>query len=141
MAFSLFPDHDVDDPLPATGIGLLVSTARPLANLNQATVINYETAFYSLTVSHNIICTLFIAGRIWHQQRVMSVLGSSGMWTYNAIIAVIVESAALYSLCGIIYIPLVVRMLPLQFPITAVIGSLTVRPFLTMTYCVTSDSR
>lgn len=112
----------------ATGIGLLVNTAKPLANLNQETIINYQTAFYSLTVSHNVICTLFIAGRLWHQQRILRVMDTAGgKLTYNSIIAVVVESAALYSLCGIIYIPLVVRMLPLQFPITALIGSLTVR--------------
>ena len=110
-----------------TGSLLLVSTAEPTGSLTGWDVIHYQTAFYSLTVSHNILCTLFIAGRMWYHQRTVQTLTTSGGWTYSAVIAVVVESAALYSICGAIYIPLVVRMIPLQYPITALIGALTVR--------------
>ncbi|KAI9060761.1 hypothetical protein FKP32DRAFT_1577299 [Trametes sanguinea] len=110
----------------ATGIALLVNTAKPAASLVQADIIHFQTAFYCLSISLNIITTLLIAGRLWYQHRqVKSLRAPSAHWDYTSIIAIVVESAALYSICGIIYIPLVVRQLPLQFPITALIGSFT----------------
>ncbi|KAI0648776.1 hypothetical protein C8Q79DRAFT_904402 [Trametes meyenii] len=108
----------------ATGTALLVNTAKPLADLDQDNIIHLQTAFYCLTISLNILCTLLIAGRLWYQQRLVKDVTSTP-WSYSAIIAVVIESAALYSLCGIVYVPLVIRKLPLQFPITALIGSLT----------------
>lgn len=110
-----------------TGIALLVNSAQPLADLDQARIIDLQTAFYCLTISMNILCTLFIAGRLWYQQRMMRQFSSSATWGYSSLIAVVIESAALYSTCGILYIPLIIRKLPLQYPITALIGSLTVR--------------
>ncbi|KAI0324257.1 hypothetical protein GY45DRAFT_1349503 [Cubamyces sp. BRFM 1775] len=112
----------------ATGIALLYNTAQPLANLNQGVIIHFQTSFYCLTISLNILCTLLIAGKLWMQHRRVQALRAAGAWSYTMVIAIIVESAALYSLCGIIYIPLIVRSLPLQFPITALVGSLTVSP-------------
>ncbi|KAL1941007.1 hypothetical protein VTO73DRAFT_7643 [Trametes versicolor] len=108
-----------------TGSELLVNSAQPLADLNQTRIINFQTAFYCLTISMNILCTLFIAGRLWYQQRLMKQYGNSAAWGYSEVIAVVIESAALYSACGILYIPLIINKLPLQFPITALIGSLT----------------
>ncbi|OSC99582.1 hypothetical protein PYCCODRAFT_1438145 [Trametes coccinea BRFM310] len=110
----------------STGIALLVNTAKPAATLVQADIIHFQTAFYCLSISLNILTTLLIAGRLWYQHRqVKSLRAPSAHWDYTSIIAIVIESAALYSVCGIIYIPLVVRQLPLQFPITALIGSFT----------------
>ncbi|KAI0324263.1 hypothetical protein GY45DRAFT_1263186 [Cubamyces sp. BRFM 1775] len=109
----------------ATGIALLVDTARPLANLDQGPIIHFQTAFYCLSISLNILCTLSIAGKLWMQHRRVQALRAASSWSYTSIIAIVVESAALYSVCGIIYIPLIVRSLPLQFPVTALVGSLT----------------
>ncbi|CDO72006.1 hypothetical protein BN946_scf184943.g41 [Trametes cinnabarina] len=118
-------DCDICHP-PATGIALLVNTAKPSASLVQTTIINFQTAFYCLSITLNILTTLLIAGRLWYQHRQMkSLRAPSAHWDYTSIIAIVIESAALYSICGIIYIPLIVRQLPLQFPITALIGSFT----------------
>ena len=111
----------------ATGIGLLWSTSRPAASLVGSETINWQTSFYSCTVSHNIICTILIASRLWYHHHKTQKIRASETSPYSSIIAIIVESAALYSLCGIIYIPLVVKMLPAQFAVTALIGALTVR--------------
>ncbi|KAL7278323.1 LOW QUALITY PROTEIN: hypothetical protein ACG7TL_008299 [Trametes sanguinea] len=110
----------------STGIALLVNTAKPAATLVQADIIHFQTAFYCLSISLNILTTLLIAGRLWYQHRqVKSLRAPTAHWDYTSVIAIVIESAALYSICGIIYIPLVVRQLPLQFPITALIGSFT----------------
>lgn len=108
------------------GAVLLANTAKPAASLDGSTVINYQTAFYSLSVSLNILCTIFIAARLWAQHRNIKQFRAASSWSYSSVIAIVVESAALYSICGIIYVPLVVRALPQQFPVTAVIGSLSV---------------
>ncbi|PIL32234.1 hypothetical protein GSI_05479 [Ganoderma sinense ZZ0214-1] len=109
----------------ATGIGLLWSSSRQSASLIESEIIHWQTSFYSCTVSHNIMCTVLIAGRLWyHHGQARKIKALEGT-PYSSIIAIIVESAALYSLCGIVYIPLVVKMLPAQFPVTALIGSLT----------------
>nr|VWP02598.1 N/A [Ganoderma boninense] len=71
------------------------------------------------------MCTLLIAGRLWYHHRQARKIKALEDTPYSSIITIIVESAALYSLCGIVYIPLVVRTLPAQFPVTALIGSLT----------------
>ncbi|KAL7278322.1 hypothetical protein ACG7TL_008298 [Trametes sanguinea] len=111
----------------ATGVLLLLDTAKPTATLVAADVIRFQTAFYCMSISLNILTTLLIAGRLWYQQRQMKALAAvpSARWDYTSVIAIFVESAALYSICGIVYIPLVVRKLPLQYPITALIGGVT----------------
>jgi hypothetical protein len=45
---------------------------------------------------------------------------------YTDIVAILVESAALYSICGLIYIPLFALNLPLQYPFAALLGSAAV---------------
>ena len=114
---------------------LLIAFQKPQANLDQTTVINYNTSFYACTVSLNILCTLAIAARLWSQQRRARRLGASGS-VYSSYMAVIVESAALYSLCGIVYMRLTVRADPVQYPFSALIGSLTVRPLFSLSLLV-----
>lgn len=112
----------------ATGIAALVLTSRPDANFQASYVINLETAFFCLSISLNVVCTLLIAGRLLLQQRASKHLGSTGSSlarTYTYIIIVIVESAALYSIFGLIYIPLMVLQAPIQFPFSSLIGTLT----------------
>ena len=113
-------------PCSVDGSLLLSYTARPLT-LQQWQVIDYNTAFWSLTVSLNILCTVLIASRLWYQHLRVRGLGASAESLYASVIAVTVESAALYSLCGVIYIPLVVRKDTLQYPFSALMGGLTVR--------------
>ena len=63
------------------------------------------------------------------QRQAAKQLGSTGSKTYASVAIVVVESAALYSLFGIIYIPLMVLQKPVQFPFSSLIGTLTVRLF------------
>ena len=60
------------------------------------------------------------------QRQVAKQLGSTGSKTYASVAIVVVESAALYSLFGIIYVPLMVLQKPVQFPFSSLIGTLTV---------------
>ncbi|KAJ6545290.1 hypothetical protein B0H19DRAFT_1266748 [Mycena capillaripes] len=87
----------------ATGIGLLVEVAKPGGTLGQVAVINFGTPFWSLSVTTNILSTLLIAGRLT--------------------CPIFAESAALYALAALIYIPLFARNITLQYPFSAILGA------------------
>ena len=110
------------------GITLLVMTAKPAASFFGDLIINLQTAFFCISISLNIICTVLIAGMLWYRQWHLRRLGSlhANTPTFNGAIAIIVESAALYSVVGIIVIPTVVRQLPLQSVMVTLIGTVTV---------------
>ncbi|KAI1783238.1 hypothetical protein LXA43DRAFT_867559, partial [Ganoderma leucocontextum] len=109
----------------ATGFASLVLTSRPQANFQASYVINIEIAFFCLSVSLNILCTLLIAGRLLLHQRDVRQLGFTSSRTYTSIVVVIAESAALYSIFGIVSIPLEVLQTPVQFPFNSLVGTLT----------------
>ncbi len=108
----------------------MVITSRPQASIQASSVIHIQTAFFCLSVSLNVLCTLFITWRLLHQQRLAKQLGSTGSSkTYTPIVIIVAESAALYSIFGIINVPLGVLQSPVQFPFNSLVGTLTVRFF------------
>ena len=65
--------------------------------------INFGTPYYSLTISLNIIVTLFIVYRLRSMAgTVRATMGEEAAKLYTGIAAVLVESAAPYSVMGII---------------------------------------
>ena len=104
--------------------GLLVETAKPGAAFGAAPIIDFGTPFWSLSVSTNVLATLLIAARLALRPRALAAVeGARGA----AAAAVFLESAALYAVCALVYIPLFARDLPLQFPFSALLGSAAVR--------------
>lgn len=85
------------------------------------------TAFWSISVSLNVISTLLIAGRLLWHQRSLRQIGLQHSNQYTDIVAVLAESAALYSICGLIYIPLFALNLSLQYPFSALFNSAAVQ--------------
>ena len=118
---------DIDQALsinPASGIGLLVETAKPGAVFGQVVVVNFGTPFWSLSVATNILATLLIAGRLLHRRQLLRDAAKRHM--YTSAVAIFVESAALYAICAIVYIPMFAKNIPLQFPFSALLGSASV---------------
>jgi len=105
----------------ASGIGLLVETAKPGAIFGQSVVINFGTPFWSLSVATNILATLLIAGRLLHRRRLLRDAAKHHM--YTSAVAIFAESAALYTICAIVYIPMFAKNIPLQYPFSALLGS------------------
>jgi len=107
----------------ASAIALLIETARPGAVFGMVLISDFGTAFWSISVSLNVISTILIAGYlVWHQRSLRSAgLGQADR--YIGIAAILAESAALYSICGLIYIPLFARDLALQYPFSALFNS------------------
>ena len=113
MAISL-PEDSL--ALSATGIGFLIETAKPGSEFGQASIIDFGTPFWSLSVSTNVLSTLLIAARLATRRRVLDAPG----------VAIFLESAALYAVCAIMYIPMFALDIPLQFPFSALLVSAAV---------------
>ncbi|KAI0324262.1 hypothetical protein GY45DRAFT_1375698 [Cubamyces sp. BRFM 1775] len=112
----------------AAGIGLLVETAKPGAAFGQAHVLDFGTPFWSLSVSMNVLTTILIAGRLLRSQGMLEpAVGSKDRrtvtWGHGPEVAIFLESAALYAICSLIYIPMFAKDIPLQFPFSALLGS------------------
>ena len=112
----------------ATGIGLLVETAEPGAAFGQASIIDFGTPFWSLSVSMNVLTTVLIAARLIYRRRALldSTSKRRARAYYSPEVAIFLESAALYAICSIIYIPMFAEDIPLQFPFSALLGSAAV---------------
>jgi len=79
----------------------------------------------------NVLATLLIAGRLLHRRHVLrkAAVGHDAIEykMYTSTAAIFAESAALYAICAIIYIPMFVKNIPLQYPFSALLGSASVR--------------
>lgn len=119
-------EADTDDGT-ASGIGLLIETAKPGAVFGQASVVDFGTPFWSISVSMNVLTTLVIAGKLVYRKRAfVSTERSNRLSTYTPEVAIFLESAALYAICAIIYIPMFARSIPLQYPFSALLVSAAV---------------
>ncbi|THG98850.1 hypothetical protein EW026_g3416 [Hermanssonia centrifuga] len=120
----------------ATGVGLLVETGKPGAVFGQATVINFGTPFWSLSVATNVIATALIAGRLLSLRRAITRLDGRDrimLRDNTSALVICVESAALYAICAVIYIPLFAINTPIQYPFSALLGGVvSISPTLIM---------
>ncbi|KAF8909346.1 hypothetical protein CPB84DRAFT_1509098 [Gymnopilus junonius] len=100
-------------------IGSLASGAAGLAlfrHLDKAEANrNLGVGFHSCSVALNVITTSLIAGRLLYQRQRVKDLGDGHSQQYLSLMAVFAESGALYSIAGLIYIPLYSRNSNLVF--------------------------
>ncbi|OSX62053.1 hypothetical protein POSPLADRAFT_1046515 [Postia placenta MAD-698-R-SB12] len=82
-------------------------------------VVHFGTAFWSLSVALNVLATLLIAGRLLYRRRNLFGGFSASSSRYTFAVSVVTESAALYTICGLIYIPLYAVNSVLQYPFSA----------------------
>ncbi|KAJ7705445.1 hypothetical protein B0H17DRAFT_668545 [Mycena rosella] len=108
----------------ATGLALLIETGKPGGTFGAGLVAPFGTVFWSTSVALNIVVTLLISIKLLRQHRRIGALQIRGPdRSYPDIVAIFVESAALYSICGLIYIPLFAIDTPLQYPFSALLAS------------------
>ncbi|KAL1941013.1 hypothetical protein VTO73DRAFT_7649 [Trametes versicolor] len=127
----------------ASGIGLLVETAKPGAAFGQTPVLDFGTPFWSLSVSMNVLTSLLIAARLIYRRQLVfrSDNRHRRYGPYSAEVAIFLESAALYAICAIIYIPMFAKNIPLQFPFSALLGSAaSIAPHLIIVRMATGES-
>jgi hypothetical protein len=84
------------------GVALFWQTSEDV----QVIIVNLGVAFHSCSVAINIIATALIAGRLLYQRRLIKNLGGDHSQEYLSASAIFAESGALYSITGLVYIPL-----------------------------------
>jgi len=86
-------------------ISLLVAMTRPDATFWTAASVNFGLAYWSLSVSLNIILTVLIVVRLLSARNaVRKALGRQHSEMYTSLAALLVESASLYSVTGLVFI-------------------------------------
>ena len=77
----------------------------PAGNYFTGLAQQFGTAYYALTVSLNIMVTALICARLLHASRgISAALGSESAKVYTSVTTIVLESAALYSVTGIMFI-------------------------------------
>jgi hypothetical protein len=89
--------------------------------------VSVPTAFWSLSVSLNVLTTLLVAFKLLSHRREMlrlNVLGAhDSVREYASVVGILAESAALYALLGLIYIPLFVHNVPVGDPFSTLFAA------------------
>jgi hypothetical protein len=96
------PSNKISCHSIAFGIVLIVFAHEPPQLVNNALASKIGTVYYSLLLCTTVVCTLLIAGRIFYLG------GKPGLSKYWHVVEVVVESAALYAIVLIIYLPYIV---------------------------------
>jgi len=83
----------------------LVLAGKPKGDFFHGKVINFGTPYYTITIALNIIVTILICGRLWRLSKAVSqALGRDSARTYTSVASILIESAAPYSLVGIMFL-------------------------------------
>jgi len=94
----------------ALGILELVSAFKPGGFFLSGQAVNFGTPYYSITIGMNILLTSLICVRLWYLGRqAKKAIGVHAAERYNNIAAIMVESAAPYTIMGIILLPFYAR--------------------------------
>jgi hypothetical protein len=94
---------------------------------SEAQSISIPTAFWSLSVSLNVLTTLLVAAKLLAHRRQMLALGVHGVHDsvreYTSVVGILAESAALYAVLGCIYIGLFVHNVPVGDPFSSLFAA------------------
>lgn len=89
----------------AMSIMTIFQSAQPNANIFSAAAVDFAIPYWSLSIALNIIITGMIATRmIVLRRRIVAVLGADHARTYTSIVALLTESAALYSTTMLVFV-------------------------------------
>lgn len=85
-------------------------------------------AYLSLSFSINLVLTVGIVGRLFCIRREFGVLGSEVVQLYTSVAAMLIESAAPYTVVALLAIISCARRIPMQDALLPMLGQLQVRP-------------
>ncbi|KIK58063.1 hypothetical protein GYMLUDRAFT_246427 [Collybiopsis luxurians FD-317 M1] len=102
---------------------LIYDSAQPRASFFNGQAVDYMIPYLSLTITLNVTVTALICGRILLlQKKVRKLLGNSYAKEYTGINALLVESAALFTILGVSYIIVYARHDPTSVALVQVWG-------------------
>lgn len=112
----------------ALSILTIYQTSQPGASLWSQTAVAFAVPYWSLSIALNILVTLIIVYRLLSlTKQVKMALSPSHARTYTSISAMIIESAALYSITGMIFIICYARNSNVQNIVLPILGQVMVR--------------
>jgi len=115
-----------------TGVLLMFTSAQPGHTLNSGDAVTFGTAFWSISLSMTVIVTLLIVGRLVIKQRQNAkIIGNlPEHQDYISAWTILLESSALYTIFGFIYLILYNRSSPANNVFDALMGQVV---------CISSD--
>jgi len=111
--------------LASTAMSILTiyQTAQPGASLWSQSAVSFAVPYWSLSISLNILVTIGIVYRlISMMKKVRTALSKSHAKMYTSISAMVIESAALYSITGMIFIICYARLSNVQNIVLPILG-------------------
>ena len=94
-----------DCAVTAVSVLALVAAGSPEGNYFTGLAQQFGIAYYALTVGLNIMVTALICARLLHMsKRICAALGPEKAGMYTSVTTMLLESAALYSITGIMFI-------------------------------------
>jgi hypothetical protein len=102
---------------------MLCSTSLTFSHSQYTTI---PTAFWSLSVSLNVLTTLLVATKLLAHRREMLRLGVAmhdSVREYTSVVGILAESATLYALTGVIYIALFTHNVPVADPFSTIFAA------------------
>ena len=105
----------------------LIATASPDGSFFVGIAQHLGIAYYALSVSLNIMVTTLICTRLFRASKgISAVLGRDNAKLYTSLTAILSESAALYSITGIMFIVPYARNSQLTIVFGVIYGDVTV---------------
>lgn len=84
---------------------LMAELSRPGETIWSTISVNLAIPYWSISIALNVILTLCIAGRLFYVRlQLRHIMGAAPMTLYVSVSAMLIESASLYSINGIIFI-------------------------------------
>ncbi|TDL29699.1 hypothetical protein BD410DRAFT_833964 [Rickenella mellea] len=109
----------------AMSILTIFQSAQPGASLWTHTTVSFAVPYWSLSLSLNLVVTLLITTRLlMMRSKVIEVLGPEHSKTYTSVAAMMIESAAPYSVTGLIFIICYARNSFVQNLVLPVLGQI-----------------
>lgn len=126
--YRLYHRHaQLTNSFAAMGIMVLFEIQLPASNLWTALSAQFVLAYFTLSLSLNILLTLLIVLRLLiHRHRAREYLGATHATNYTSIVAMLVESSALYTAFSLIFIVSYVRKSAVQNLFLPVLGEIQV---------------
>ena len=94
------------------------------------TIIKYGIGIQTSSIALNVLATTLIAGRLLHQRKLIRVVNTAHSREYLTLVAVFAESGALYTITGLIHIPLQATEHPLSIMFASFFTASAVSRFL-----------
>lgn len=90
--------------------------------------VNFGISYWSLSIGLNILLTILIGGKLWSMRsKVHSAMGKQHAGPYTSLLSMLIESAALYSIWGMVFIIMYGRNSPAQNLFLPPLGQVQVR--------------